>query len=218
MTKSSKLKNVEAVNKMLRGEHRTQTRTVIGYRDLDKIRETAIVRNVGDVWTETDSAGNVYIWEQRDGYRVKRREHSDIFQAVRDELRQFKNCRKDVCTCVNPSNLDHKFRMTHGMCFDCVTEEETRLKLSGKFNEYAAARIYENVKAFFRDRDAELEAMKRSVRSGYNFALEAGDLENWSTDSPESIISRIEADYTAYRDAMLDYYNPNKDTVENATS
>lgn len=211
MASSSKLKNVEAINRMLRGEHKTQTRKVFGYTNVEKNRERAAIRKPGDVWTETDSNGNTYIWEQHEGFKSKRSPNSDMFMEVRHDLRQFKNCPKETCTCVNPSHLDKKFRITHGMCFDCVTEEETRMKISGEFDAYAAERVYENVKAFFKDRDAELDEMKRLLKDDLHIVTsEHGDIETWQTDDPDATMASIESKYLEYKEAMLSYYNPNK--------
>ena len=59
----SKLRNVEAVNKLLIGEHKTQNRTTIGYRK----KEDSEIRKVGDIWEDVSPMGHVTEWEQRDG-------------------------------------------------------------------------------------------------------------------------------------------------------
>lgn len=218
MASSSKLRNIEAINKMLRGEHRTQTRKVFGYTNIDKARESSIIRNVGDVWEEIDANGNVHIWEQHDGWRVRKSPNSDVFQEIRDELNTFKNCPKDKCTCYKPTRLDKKFRVTHGMCFECVTAEETKMQIAGGFDAYAKRKMFENVKAFFRDRDAELEAMKKSVSDGYQFVNEGGDIETWGYENPKAEIDKLEAAYLEYKQKVLDMYDPDKQVVESEVS
>lgn len=208
MAKSSKLKNIEAINKMLRGEHRTQTRTSVGYENIDKKREDAKIRKVGEKWQETDIHGNVFLWEQMEGYRVRSRPNSEFFQEVRTELNSFKNCPKETCTCTNPTHIDKKFRRIHGMCLECVTAEETRMQISGKFDDYAKQKMYENVKAFFRERDKELAAMKAEVEKEIHFVTSDGEGEKWQFDNKEAALNRIESEYLKYKEQVLKLYDP----------
>ena len=57
----SKLNNVKAVNQMIRGEHRTQTRKTKGYET------KTIERKIGDSWQD-DKGQN---WVQKNGYKAK---------------------------------------------------------------------------------------------------------------------------------------------------
>lgn len=211
MANSSKLKNIDAINRMLRGEHKTQTKKVFGYRNIEKAQEDALIRKIGETWNEYDADGRlIAIWEQHEGWRSKRPPMSDSAQETRDYLRKFNNCPKETCTCTNPTSLDKKFKLKLGMCFDCVTELETKMKIGGTFDSYAADKVYQNVQAFFRDRDQELEDMKRSVKSGYGFSLESGEVESWNSENPQAMIDQIESGYLEYKQRTLEFYNPDK--------
>ena len=207
-----KLKNVEAVNKMIRGEHFTQTRTKIGYRDTERAREAATHREVGDVWEEKLPSGRVVIWEQREGFRVKKSRLSDTMAAVRDELRVFPNCGKDVCTCNAPTRLDKKFRITHGMCLDCVSAYETKLQIRGEFDTYARTKLFNNAVSMFNQADQEVDELKRVLSSPSTYVNGDGTIETWKTENPEVLIAKVEADYTKLKEEVLTHLNPDKDS------
>ena len=57
----SKLKNIKAVNEMLRGSHRSQTKATVGFE------KDQSERIVGDEWIDT----NGQKWIQKDGYKSK---------------------------------------------------------------------------------------------------------------------------------------------------
>ena len=57
----SKLNNVKAINQMIRGEHRTQTRKSKGYE------KKTLERKIGDSWI--DDKGQK--WIQKNGYKLK---------------------------------------------------------------------------------------------------------------------------------------------------
>ena len=139
---SKKLQNVKAIQQMLDGTHKFQTKKTVGFSDAKSKQYEH--REIGDTWEETDAHGNTYIVEQRDGFRIRKTKNSDLFQSVRDELQSFPNCRKETCTCIGTHHLDQKMRKIHGMCFDCVIEMEHELKKAGQYEEYEQNKIREN--------------------------------------------------------------------------
>ncbi len=66
----------------------------------------------------------------------------------------------------------------HGKCFDCVVEHETRLKATGKYEEYRKNLMNSNKDSFVKDYEQALEAFLNE--GGDTFMSEAGDIENWS--------------------------------------
>lgn len=201
----SKLKNNKAVAEMLQGNHKTQTRKTIGFSDA---RDTAIIRKVGDVWEDKDRYGNVVWYEQMDGFRVSSNMHPDIvkeLQKIRDNLRTFPNCRKDVCTCIKPTTLDEKFRKMVGMCEDCLISYETHLKITGQFNQYAMEKMRNNAESFFKQADIEVQVLKDAV-DNITFAGDEHDVnpnEKWSFQDPESYKKLIDEKYNEFKENTL---------------
>lgn len=201
----SKLQNVKAIKQMLDGNHRFQTRKTVGFSDA---RDTSKLREVGEIWEEKDFHGNSIWWEQRDGYRIKRGVHPDIanmMQDVRDHLNSFPNCQKETCTCIKPTTLDEKFRRMMGMCEDCLISMETKLKIQGKFNEYALQKMQSNAESFFKQADQEVEVLKREIKN-IHFAGDENDInpvEKWSFQDEESYLKMIDEKYQDFKDKTM---------------
>ena len=148
----SKLRNLEAVQKMLQGTHKFQTKTTVGFSDIGKPEEK---REVGEVWKDKDG----FEWEQRQGYKIRK----GMFDDLRAELNSFPKCRKEVCTCTKPGRNDYKMRMIHGMCFDCVVDMEHELRIEGKFDDYARNKVKQNALAWLRNSEQEVAELKIAV-------------------------------------------------------
>lgn len=160
--KSNKLQNIKAIQEMLDGSHRFQTRKTIGFSDVDSKRSQSQIRNVGDEWEEVDPVtGIITVIEQKDGFRVKKSKNTDVLQSARDYTRTFTNCQKESCTCIKPNHLDEKMRKVNGMCYDCTIDYEHKLKISGEFSSYARDKIKKNAIAWLRQAEQEVEMLKQ---------------------------------------------------------
>ena len=164
---TTKLKNIKAVNEMLLGTHRTQTRTTVGFSDTGTSTEKNKKREVGETWEEKNASGNIEYVTQKEGYRVRSNvspEMSAYYEKIREELKSFPNCQKEGgCTCKSPSVLDEKFRKIVGMCHDCLVTYETKLKMRGQFNEYALDKMKQDAVSFFKRADVEVGLFKESL-------------------------------------------------------
>ena len=210
MTK--KLQNIKAVRQMLDGEHKFQTKKTVGFSDA---KNKAEHREIGDTWEETDTHGNTYIVEQRDGFRIRKTKNSDLFQSVRDELQAFPNCRKETCTCVGTHQLDQKMRKIHGMCFDCVIEMEHELKKAGKYEEYEQNKIRENALAWLRDAERDVEMLKQAYTQVQQIVANSdGHVEHWSAKmTAEEFENTIQKQFEQFKTKFL--ANLNKETKQN---
>ena len=203
MTK--KLQNIKAVQQMLDGTHKFQTKKSVGFSDAKQKAKSAERHEVGDTWEETDSAGNVWIIEQRDGFRVRKTKNAEVFQEIRESLRAFPKCRKDTCTCVAPKPLDETMRKANGMCFDCTIEMEHELRKDGKFEEYQKTRMRENALAWLRNAEQDVEMLKQTYTQATEFVLNAdGEQETYAARmTPEEFSEKVESEFAKFKEDFL---------------
>ena len=212
---SKKLQNVKAVQQMLDGTHKFQTKKTVGFSDAQSKKSEH--REIGDVWEETDSNGNVHVVEQREGFRIRKTKNSEIFQSIRDELQSFPNCRKDTCTCVGTHQLDQKMRKIHGMCFDCVIEMEHELKKAGKYDEYEQNKIRENAMAWLRDAERDVDLLKQAYTQVQQFVSNSdGQVEHWSAKmTAEEFENTIQKQFEEFKTKFLEKLNGENKQDEN---
>lgn len=206
---NSKLKNVKAVNEFLAGTHRTQTNKTFGFSNAADQAEKNKKREVGEKWVEINSNGTEIEWEQKEGYRIKSFKNlSGAVQEARDFLYSFPNCPKETCTCKVPTRIDQKFKKFMGMCEDCVISNETKLKMEGKFKDYAVGKMKANAESFFRQADMEVSILKEALRSKIDFVAGAdGFIENWENTNPEWMVNQIDEQYDKFKTKTMEKLN-----------
>lgn len=215
----AKLKNIETVQKMLRGDSRWQRRTTVGFTDLNAAKERQKTRADGEIWEEKDINGDVTCWWRQEGStKVKYHRHpelSDEMQRVLQELKSFPNCRHEECKTKKPSRLDMKMRSIHGMCFDCVIEMETEMKIKdpAKFRQYALDKMKNNAIGFFADADKEVEVIKESL-GNINYTTSDGETETWSSDNKEALVKRVEEDYQKFKEEILNSFTAGENNAK----
>lgn len=212
----NKLQNIKAVKELLEGTHKFQTKKTTGFSDAKTESEKSIIRAVGDVWEETDPVSNItYVFEQKDGYRIKKTKNSDIYQNIRNDQRIFKNCRKEQCTCTSPKPVDEKMKRIHEMCLDCVIDMEHELKKSGKFEEYEQQKIKANAIAWLRSAEQDVQLMKLAYTQAMEFVSSSdGVVETWGAKmTKEEFEEKIEIEFNKFKEKFLN--NLNKTNGEN---
>jgi hypothetical protein len=206
---SKKLQNIKAINQMLDGTHKFQTKKTVGFTDAEESAKRNERHEIGDVWEETTSSGTTYIVEQRDGFRIRKTKNSDVLQSVRDEIRSFPNCRKETCTCAGTHMLDLKMRGIHGMCFDCVIEMEHEMKTEGTFDEYARSKVRENALAWLQDAERDVEMLKKAYTQVAEFVTNSeGELETYAARmTPEEFESSVQQEFDKFKEQFLNKLN-----------
>jgi hypothetical protein len=198
---NSKLKNTKAVTEMLAGVHKTQTKTTVGFEN----SPTYVRRSVGEQWEDE----NGDMCEQKAGYKVK----LGKLHQLREDLRKFPNCMKEVCDCKNPKRLDEKMRAFHGMCFDCVLSMESKLRISGEYDRYEKRKMLENAKAWLKQAQFEKEALKVALKM--KFINENGSVEEWNGVNIEDVLLKVDTDFEKLR---VDYIGKLEKELEETTT
>ena len=85
---------------------------------------------------------------------------------------------------------------------------ETKLKIEGKFNQYATEKMKANAESFFADADQEVEALKKSFDDPISFLQNShGLVENWEVKNPEFFKEQIDNQYNEYKQNVMDKLN-----------
>lgn len=188
---SNKLQNIKAVEKMLHGEHKSQTRTTYGFNQTSKL----VKRNVGDVWTEKDErTGAIWQFEQCDGFRTKKPANS-VTHLIKNALTA-----PDKCPCCESSmkgtseeRLNLKMYFIHRKCFNCVVKEETLIRAKGKeaWEEYSRVKMLANAKSWFKDADHEVNALREVLKMQFIQNAD-GNIEEWDMSA---FLEKFDTDY-----------------------
>ena len=102
--------------------------------------------------TEKDYAQVGYEGKQENlGGETRESELSKVMQSVR--MPWF--CPK--CKKAMKKKLDNKFWRLMGHCFDCQIEFENKLRIEGKFEEYAQKKMLENQKSQLKDLEQSID-------------------------------------------------------------
>ncbi len=214
---SKKLQNVKAIQQMLEGNHKFQTKKTVGFSDAKDAAKKSEHHIVGDTWEETDATGVTYVIEQRDGFRVRKTKNSEIFQSIREEMRSFPNCRKEICTCLKANSVDEKMRKIHGMCGDCVIDMEHEMRKAGTYEEYEKNKIRENALAWLRNAERDVELLKQAYTQASEFVTNAdGETESWGAKmTPDEFEETVQKQFERFKENFLNKLNGVEETNEN---
>lgn len=190
---STKLRNIDAIKKMLDGSHRTQTKTSIGYQKNDAI----IKREIGEVWI--DENGDE--WIQEKGFKIKKGKLDEIRSLIESRKMPSK-CPK----CDQPMNkrLDKKFWVLEKHCFDCQVAFEHNLRIEGKYEAYEKNKVLQNAEAWLKDAEQEAKILADAFRNPLTYANADGTLETWQGDkTPEEMADIIELEFLNFKENFI---------------
>lgn len=209
MAKTNKLQNIKAVQQMIDGTHKFQTKKSVGFSDAEATKKRNEHHKIGDVWEDVDANGNITIIEQFDGFRTKKPKNSQVLSEVREELRLYAKCPKDTCTCDPNYYLNQKMRAIHEMCFDCVIDMEHELKKTGKFAEYANKKIEANALAWLKKAEHDVDMLRDAYTKASELVINGeGDTETWAAQmTPEEFEEKITKGFESYKIDFLDKLN-----------
>jgi hypothetical protein len=127
-----KKSNIEIVKNYLAGERPFVS---VGYTP------PPIQRKEGEEWIDVSGQK----WVQRHGYKTKVNEQANM---IRESSKQKCACGQDINY---GGRLDEKFFAKTGKCFNCIIEEETRLRVLGVYNHYEKYKLLSNYLGFLED-------------------------------------------------------------------
>tara|TARA_B100001778_G_C18372912_1_gene531631 strand:- start:130 stop:753 length:624 start_codon:yes stop_codon:yes gene_type:complete len=187
----SKLNNVKAINEMMRGEHRTQTRKSKGYE------KKSIERQIGDSWI--DDKGQK--WVQKNGYKARVSKLSKIRNVIDQSL-----C--PVCS-KKATQFDKNFISREGKCHDCIVKEETLMLCEGYvkkepiYEQWERKKIRKNVESFIKDASKDVEMLKARFTKA-EYVNSDGTIDKWNLpESVEAIEKSIDNQFEKFKGELL---------------
>ena len=107
--------------------------------------------------TEKDYAQVGYEGKQENlGGKTRESELSKVMQSVRMPM----FCPK--CKKAMKKKLDDKFWRMMNHCFDCQIDYENKLKIQGKFDNYAENKMLENQKSYLKDLEQSIDDFEKT--------------------------------------------------------
>jgi hypothetical protein len=177
------MKNTDIIKSYLAGE---RPYVKVGYTgDKDKY----IIRKTGERWT--DSGGRE--WEQKESGPQTVTRVMDIIRAEMNEK----------CTCCKReirwgTKHDRKMYFKTKKCFDCLIEEETQLRLKGKFKLYETKKLLENELSYLSDIKQKLKESKEYLASEgskkLTYVNSNGFVEEWDNNVRAELAISVEKD------------------------
>ena len=187
----SKLNNVKAINQMIRGEHRTQTRKTKGYET------KSIERKIGDSWL--DDKGQK--WIQKNGYKAKVGKLSKIRSAVDQAI-----C--PVCD-KKATRFDKQFISREGKCHDCIVKAETLMVCEGYvknepiYERWEREKIKQNVNSFLKDAAKDVEMLKTQFTKA-EYINSDGTVDKWRLpESAKSVEESLDKQFEKFKQELL---------------
>lgn len=167
-------KNLTRIRNLIQNKNNDKISDTYGYEEYKKDHSE------GDIWEEGGRT-----WTIKDGIKMNiRKVKESIFPVL---------CPK----CSKPMNhkFDKQMMGIHGMCFNCVIEFETRLKMEGKYEEYERSMIMNNIKY---TSDTLLDGYKDFIKdlNNSNYLDEDGTKQAWegkgiNEDKVEEVVDVI---------------------------
>ena len=209
MAKTNKLQNIKALEQMLDGTHKFQTKKTIGFSDTESESKRNERHEIGDTWEDVDANGNIYVIEQHDGFRTRKPKNSQVLSEVRAQSRPFSHCPQETCTCDPTYHLNKKMRAIHGMCFDCVIDMEHELKKQGKFENYAREKMRANALAWLQKAEQDVNMLREAYTKASKLVINGqGDTESWAAQmTPEEFEEKVTKGFESYKKDFLNKLN-----------
>ena len=162
LQKDFKSRDVQRMRNLISKKFDDKTVTQAGYT------KQSVEHKEGDIWEETGKT-----WTIKNGLKQTMTRLDSIKKSILLPI-VCPNCSKAM----KNDTLNKKMWPIHKMCFDCVISIESKLKRTGKFEEYQRNMVMGGVKTYIKElEDMLLEILMDTGKE--TFVTEAGDVEEW---------------------------------------
>lgn len=177
--------DVNRIRNLVSGKFGDKTKSQAGYET------TQVERKEGDVWEENNKT-----WTIKNGLK----QTYTKLDTVKEKYRMPLSCPK--CGGAMKHRLDKKLYPFHGMCYNCVVSHETKLKMEGKYEEYAKNIMKLNAYSFIEEAEQLILDITSEVHDV--FVTADGDKEHWvgNEDGKEFVKDKLLSELDELRDKI----------------
>jgi hypothetical protein len=188
MKKCSGKSNIEIVKSYLNNE---RPFVQVGYEPLPEEKHKD-----GDIWTDK----NGIEWIQVGASRISKKLYD-----TRESTRQICSiCNRDVSWSSNQNDV--KFFNKTGKCYDCVIEEEHKMRLDGTFETYEKIKVINNQRSYLKDLKEKIEESINWLHVKSNkieYLNEDGSTDTWTDLSRETFLSEAKNDLAEVNKSLI---------------
>ena len=164
--------------------------------------------------TEKDYAQVGYEGKQENlGGKTRESELSKVMQSVR--MPWFcPNCKKAM-----KKKLDDKFWRMMGHCFDCQVTIENKLRIEGKYEEWAKRKILENKKSFLNDLKQSIDEFEKTEGKAEFFnsvGVRDVELEKEKWSMGEEKFNKLVTEAREYIQSLEDSIKDEQEKIDSA--
>jgi hypothetical protein len=181
-------RDVQRMRNLITKDYSAKTQSQVGYS------KEYIERNEGDIWEE-----NSKTWTIKNGIKMTVSKLDDIKKILQLPLICPK-CSKHM----KNFELNRKMYSIHKMCFNCVIEFETKLKMLGTYKEYERNIIDKGLDVYIKELEDFLLELALNDNNE-SFVTEAGDIEKWSGGNIDK--KTIMNDLVEYINSLKEHVN-----------
>ena len=156
-------RDLSRARNIISGNTSDRTRIQVGFEKYE------IKHEEGDVWEVKGKT-----WTIKDGIKQTVTKFDNLKQLVVLPLK-CPSCKGAM----KVNTYNKKMWAVHKKCFNCVTEEETQLRIEGKFEDYEKSMLNQNKNDFADEYEKILDDFINNPQN-VEFFSEAGHAEGWS--------------------------------------
>ena len=181
-------RDVQRMRNIITKDYTAKTVTQVGYS------KAQVDHKEGDVWEEDGKK-----WTLKNGIKQSVTRFDSLKKAITLPIACPK-CNKGM----KSTSLNKKMWPIHKMCFDCVVDMETKLKIEGKYEEYEKNIIKNNANFMLDEFENGFEDFLNSFDST-GFVTEQGDVEKWVGKGLD--INKLTEEVQEHIQKLKDYVN-----------
>lgn len=168
-------RDVQRMRNIITGKNGERTTTLAGWEQ--KIQD----HKEGDVWEAADGR----TWTIKNGIKqtltkMDKFKHMAVMPLI------CPTCKKAM----KADDLNKKMYAIHKMCLDCVIDMEAKIKLEGRWDEYAKNVMNSNKNASLEDFEIAVEAWMKEQDT---FVSETGEVESWQGGNKKKMYEEIKS-------------------------